>query len=304
MNNFFKLEPLYGDLRKDANFKRLISDVVTMVELHPYPWEIRLDRERIFREARGRDLINIFFAVYNQYLAGTGKKRWGCKSTFMIRHVALIRRYYPDAKFLYLVRDGRDVAASAKKSIFNRYCVYYTARLWKEEQRTGIYWLNKLSPEGILLVKYDELLKDPGGTIGPLCAFLKEPFEEKMLNFFDTQEAKKSAGISAAWANTSKPIMSGNVNKFKTELTGKEIDLFEAIAGPELDYFSYPLEKEFFISEASRARGVKFRVGYLFEEIILMLRAQLRHLATDKNNILRFKKYWFLMFIRIIRRRR
>jgi len=37
MKNFYKLEPLYTDLNKDAQFKRLIKDVVAMVELHPYP---------------------------------------------------------------------------------------------------------------------------------------------------------------------------------------------------------------------------------------------------------------------------
>ncbi len=99
MKNFFKLEPLYGDLDSDANFKKLVKDVVIVVELHPYPWGIKLDKQRIFRDAEERKLINVFFAIYNQYLASTNKKRWGCKSTFMIHHVALIRRYYPHAKF-------------------------------------------------------------------------------------------------------------------------------------------------------------------------------------------------------------
>ncbi len=301
MKNFFKLEPLYGNLDNDANFKRLIRDVVTMVELHPYPWEIKLDQSLILREAGERNLINIFFAVYNQYLASTGKKRWGCKSTFMIHHAALIRRYYPHAKFLYMVRDGRDVATSAKKSIFNRYSVYYTAWLWKKEQQIGIYWLNKLASNEFFLIKYEELLENPKNTLEPLCVFLDELFEENMLNFFDTEEAKKSSSISVAWENTSKPIMRNNINKFKAELTENEIDLFEAIAGQELDYFSYPLQKPFYISENNRARGVKFKIGYLVEEIFLMLKVQLQHLVTDKNNFLRFKKYWFLKFIRLIR---
>ena len=115
MKNFFKLEPLYSDLSKDVNFKKFIQDVVRMVELHPYPWEIRIDKNRVFQDVKDRNLISIFFAVYAQHLEATHKKRWGCKSTFMLYHVALIRRYYPCAKFIYMVRDGRDVAASAKK---------------------------------------------------------------------------------------------------------------------------------------------------------------------------------------------
>lgn len=301
IKNFFKLEPLYGDLSRDANFKRLIWDVVKMVELHPYPWEIKIDRDRIFREVRERNLINVFFAIYDQYLESTHKKRWGCKSTFMIYHVALIRQYYHRAQLLYMVRDGRDVAASAKKSIFNHYSVYYTAQLWKKEQQLGIYWLHKLSKDDIFLIKYEELLGNPEGILRALCAFLNEPYQENMLNFFDTPEAQKGCSLSAAWKNTANPIIKDNFGKFKTELRPREIDLFEAIAAQELDYFSYELAKPLYVLEGIQARDVKFKITYLIEEIFLMVKVQLKHIFTDKNNLLRFKKYWFLKVIRIIR---
>lgn len=301
MKNFYKLEPLYTDLNKDAQFKRLIKDVVTVVKLHSYPWEIKLNQEKIFYDARERNLINVFFAIYNQYLETSGKKRWGCKSTFMLYHMALIRHYYPNAKFLYMVRDGRDVAVSAKRTIFNHYCVYYTAQLWKKEQQIGIYWLNKFSANDIFLVKYENLLAKSEETVRSLCTFLNEPFEAHMLNFFNTEEAQKSASISFAWKNTSRPIMKNNIEKFKTQLSEKEIDLFETIAGFELDYFSYALMKPCYISEGARARGVKFKITYLAEEIFLMLKVQLQHLFSDKNNLLRFKKFMFLKLIKVIR---
>ncbi len=301
LKNFSKLEPLYSDLKKDINYKRLIKDVIKMVDLHPYPWEIKIDKDKIFNSAKERNLINIFFAIYDQYLESTNKKRWGCKSTFMINHVALIRYYYPQAKFIYMVRDGRDVAVSAKKSIFNHYSVYYVAKLWKEEQQIGIYWLNKISMNDILLVRYEDLLNDSEKSVKSVCYFLNEPYEKNMLNFFKTDEAKKSSSISAAWKNTASPIMKNNSAKFKTELTEDEIDLFETIAGPELDYFSYKLTKPFYISEQSRARGVKFKIAYLLEEIFLMLKVQIKYLFSDKNNSLRYKKFCFLKFIRIIK---
>ena len=301
LKNFFKLEPLYSDLKKDINCKRLIKDVVKMVDLHPYPWEIKIDKDKIFNSVKERNLINIFFAIYDQYLESTNKKRWGCKSTFMINHVALIRYYYPQAKFIYMVRDGRDVAVSAKKAIFNHYSVYYVAKLWKKEQQIGIYWLNKLSMNDIFPIRYEDLLNDPERSVKSICYFLDESYEENMLNFFKTDEAKKSSCISAAWKNTANPIMKNNLGKFKTELSEDEIDLFETIAAPELDHFSYKLTKPFYISEEVRSRGVKFRIVYLLEEIFLMLKAQIKYFFSDKNNFLRYKKFCFLKLIRIIR---
>jgi hypothetical protein len=302
LKNFFRLEQFYGDLSNDNNFKLLIHDVARTVELHPYPWGIALDKEKIFRQARDRSLISIYFAIYGQYLESSGKKRWGCKSTFMIDHVGLVRKYYPQARFIYMVRDCRDVAVSAKKTIFNRYCVYYTARLWKKEQQTGIYWLNKLSKDEIFLLRYEDLLIEPEGTVRALCDFLNEPYMEGMLGFFRGEEAKKSSGLSAAWENNSKPILTNNFDKFKSGLKGEETALIETIAGEELDYFSYKLTEPFYLSESRRARGVKFKLSYLIEEMIIMVKVQVAHIFRDKNTGLRLKKFWFLKFIGVMRR--
>ncbi len=301
MKNLSCLEPFYGDLSVDKNFRKLIRDVVTTVRLHPYPWGISLDQEKIFRLAKARDLISVCFAIYEQYRESTGKTRWGCKSTFMIYHVAMIRKYYPTAKFIYMVRDGRDVAASAKKTIFNHYCVYFTARLWSLEQQIGIFWLNKLSGQDIFLLRYEDLLQGPEETVRSLCKFLNEPYQDNLLDFFKSEEARKSARLSLAWKNTSSPILKDNSAKFKRELRKKEIDLFEAIAFRELDRFSYSLTKPFCLAEADNAKGIKFKLSYLAEELFLMIRVQLKHIFTDKNTLIRFKKFLFLRYLNFIR---
>jgi hypothetical protein len=299
MKNLFKLEPFYGDLSKDLNFMRLIRDVETIIRLHPYPWGIKIDKNEIFRQVRERNLINVFFAVYEQYLESTLKKRWGCKSTFMIYHVELIKRYYPSAKFIYMVRDGRDVAASARKTIFNRYNIYFIANLWKKEQEIGISWRNRLSKEEIFLVRYEDLLSKPAETVSSLCLFLDEPYQEDMLSFFDSAEAKKSGSLSEAWRNTSSPIIKDNYGKFNAQLSKNQVILFESIAGKELEHFSYALTKPVAFSTGKQLKRDRFKFTYLIEEIFLMVLVQLRHVFTDKNSFLRFKKFIFLQYLKI-----
>lgn len=301
MKNLFALEPLYGDLSGDVRFRRLVRDVVTLVRLHAYPWEVKLDEEKILRAARERSLIGVFFSVYDHYRALVGKERWGCKSTFMIYHVARIRRLCPSAKFIYMVRDGRDVAVSARQSIFNHYGMYDIARLWRDEQKIGISWLQALSSRDLFLLKYEDLIGRPQETVRALCLFLNEPYEETMLEFFKGPEAQKSSRLSASWKNTSRPIMSGNKGKFKASLSEKDIDLFEAVAGRELDYFSYRLSRPFEISAGARARGVRPGMGDSIRGFALMLSVQARHLLTDKNIGLRIKKFWFLRSLRVRR---
>lgn len=302
LKNFFRLEPLYSDLGKDSHFKKLIHDVVRTVELHPYPWDVMIDRAIVFKNTKERNLINIFFTIYDLYLNHTGKKRWGCKSTFMINHVALIRRYHPKAKFIYMVRDGRDVAVSAKKTIFNHYSVYYTAQLWKKEQGIGMHWVDKLPKENIFLLKYEDLLQNTTKMVKAICSFLCEPYEEDMLKFHRSPEARKSGRINRAWENTASPIMRNNFGKFKTELTKREIDVFEAIAAPELDYFSYKLTNPLSFTKQRSAKEVKCKLSYFFGEIFLGLAVQIKYFFSDKNKILRYKKFLFLIFIRMQRR--
>ena len=297
LKNFFRLKLLNNNLEVDNNFRDLIKDVVKAVELHPYPWGIKIDKEKIFNAVKERNLINIFFVIYEQYLESTNKKRWGCKSAFMINYIAQVRYYYPQAKFIYMVRDGRDVAASAKKTIFNHYSVYYIAKLWKREQQVGIYWLNRLSESDMLLLRYEDLLDDPEGFIESICLFLNEPYEENMLDFFETNEAKKGSSISAAWKNTAEPILKNNYGKFKVELRKDEIELFEAIAVQELNHFHYELTNP--ASGTIFNRNIKFKIKYLFEEIFLMLKIQIKYFLSDKNNFLRYKKFWFLQFIKL-----
>jgi len=303
MKLFSPLEQRYGDLTDDSNFRLLIADVCRMVELHTYPWEIRPDREQVFRRAVDRTLLAVYFQVYDQYLAYTGKRRWACKSTFMIEHVAELLRYHPQARFIFMVRDGRDVAVSAKSSIFNHFHVYYSARRWQREQRLGLDWLATLPAEQIMLLKYEELIADPPTITRQLCDFLGEPFEAGMLEYHRSSEARKSGSLSISWENTARPVMAGNAQKFRRLLSKAEILLFEAIAGEELRELGYPLTHPSRELLALHDSMLREKSRYRIWEQILKLRAEFKHLTRDKNSRARLRKNLYMVVTGIRRRR-
>jgi hypothetical protein len=298
MKLFGPLAPLYGDLGEESNFRRLVNDVCRLVELHPYPWEIKPDRERVFRRAADRNLLSIYFEIYDQYLAFTGKQRWACKSTFMIEQVAEVLRYRPQARFIFMVRDGRDVAVSAKSSIFNHFHVYYSARRWQREQAIGLAWLARLPAEQIMLLKYEELIADPPAVVKRLCAFLGEPFEERMLDYHRSSEAQKSGSLSISWENTARPVMGDNSEKFRRQLTAAEILLFEAIAFPELEELGYPLTHPRQQLLELHAEMMEPKLRYRWTEFFLYLKAEAKHLVQDRNSGTRLKKIAFLHYTR------
>jgi hypothetical protein len=301
MKFFGPLELHYGNLSDDGNFRRLIADVCRMVELHTYPWEIKPDRDLVFRKAPDRTLLAVYFQIYDQYRAYTGKRRWACKSTFMIEYVNEILRYHPDARFIYMVRDGRDVAVSARKSIFNHFHVFYTAKRWQREQQSGLEWLATLPHGQITLLKYEELITEPESVIRRLCEFLGEEFEEKMLEYHRSQEARKSGSLSVSWENTSKPVIRENAHKYRKQLSQKEILQFEAIAFRELHALGYQTDNP---EEVCRKHDAltKERISYRLAEFRLKAKAEANHLLRDKNSRTRLKKQLFIASIGVLRR--
>lgn len=290
--NLYPILKTYGNLNNNYNLEKLIKDVITLIKLHPYPWDISLNYSNIFDHIEEKSLIAILFYIYNQYKIKHHKKIFGCKSTFMINYSDNILSFNPSAKFIYLVRDGRDVAISAKSSIFNNYSVYYTAKLWKKEQHIGISLLEKLPKNQIFLLTYEELIQNLKKNIQLLCDFLEIKFEPNILNYYETKSAQKSNLICTSWENTAKPILANNFQKYLYQMKVSDIALFDAIAQAELKYFGYKVY--------NYKKNYKFKLRYLAEELFLLLKTQLKSIFKDKNNLLRYKKFVFVKTRRFV----
>ena len=51
-------------------------------------------------------------AIFEAYALKAGKPRWGDKTPMYMRHLPLLENLFPDAVYVHLIRDGRDVALS------------------------------------------------------------------------------------------------------------------------------------------------------------------------------------------------
>ncbi len=284
---FAELEASYGDLNQESNFRRLIRDVLSLIKTHIYPWEIEVDGEALFREAQPRDLFGIYYGVYNQYLRYAGKKRWACKSTFMIHHAERVRKTFPAARFLWLVRDPRDVAASSQRSVFNPFHPYLTAALWSKQQAEGFRLMESLPKESLMLIKYEDLIGSPEKTLRQLCEFLNEPYEPAMLEYHQGDAAKKSSGLSESWKNAASPILTNNKNKFKKHLSVRDIRQVEQAAGGMMEKLGYALEFPQNISgEPSSAEKLMFSI----QDKLMSAGMEWHSLLHDKNHWLRWKR--------------
>jgi hypothetical protein len=294
MNYFSHLESRYGDLGDRANRLRLAEDIAHLVAIHIHPWDITPDPARMADEADPPDLFGLFLALYDQHLQHTGLRRWGCKSTFMIHHVDRILARFPRAGLVWLVRDPRDVAVSARKSVFSPCDPRLSARLWAQQQAHGLALEERL-PGRVHRLHYEALITDPEPTIRAVCAHLQEDFHPQMLQFSKTDNARKIAKMMDSWKNADAGFLAGNTQKWRRELTDVEVRAVEEECGEVMEALSYP---------RSTDAGAPIEDPLLYaREARQRAKVEWRSLRTDANHWKRWNRRAWLTLLDLRTRR-
>ncbi|HKQ31286.1 MAG TPA: sulfotransferase [Burkholderiales bacterium] len=240
LQRMMPLVPVYGNLDDERSFATLVDDVCRLVELNPVPWEgVELDRQRVAAKCRQRSLVGIFGAVYQVFAEARGAEDWLCKSMQNTSYLKEIEACFPDAKYLYLYRDGRDVAVSFRKAVVGEKHYYHIAKEWADTQRLALTHRAIVPSERFASISYEDLTAHPSETMQRLCAFLNVTYHDSMLDFYRSEEAHRAAESSTLWSNVVKPVMAGNTRKFLREASEDDIRCFESVAGEMLDALGY-----------------------------------------------------------------
>jgi len=238
---FIPLLKFYGELNRD-NYRLLINDVVNYVEANPVSWEnIKIDRELIFANSKVYSLFEINRLIYEQAAISKNAKYWCCKSMANVHYAAELENHSPGLKYIYMYRDGRDVAVSFKKAIVGEKHIYNLAKQWKHDQDACIKLAAHTDESRFFALNYETLIGNPEKTIRNLCAFLNITYTEKMLDFYRSDQSKATAAAGEMWQNLSKPIMCNNRGKFHVELNHTELETFELVAHDVLKKLGYPV---------------------------------------------------------------
>ena len=244
---FERLHPLlsyYGDLEHDRSFVQLVDDVCKLIELNPVEWQgVTLDRDEIIsRCGDKKSLPAVYGAVYDLYTESQQAKTWCCKSLVNIHYIDVIEQHFDHPKYIYLFRDGRDVALSFQKAVVGEKHIYNIARDWTYTQEKAIELMESIDPDRVFLISYEHLTKSTRQVAESLCKFLGVEYTHKMMEFYKTREAQNAAESSLLWGNVTSPVMKNNSGKYKAEMPEEDIRIFESVAGHVLDKLGYKRE--------------------------------------------------------------
>lgn len=238
------LLPYYGPLENAANFDKLVSDALYLANIPDaiLSWHKNLTRENLTPFFKKENLSSTVAALYSAYAKTEQKEGWVCKEANLFDYAYDILATFPDAKFIYLVRDGRDVATSVKKMLSHSRVLYYIVKKWRSEQLKCLSIYNNIkSNNSIVKVRYEDLLVNPVDQLTKICSTLEIPFESGMLQFYESESSIRESTIHNL-DNISKPLDQTNFNKYQKLLSLEEIKLFEHIGGDVLSLLGYDLE--------------------------------------------------------------
>ncbi len=182
--------------------------------------------------------------IWNRDAIGQRKHRWVEKTPAHVRELAAVFKRYPDAKVVFMIRDGRDVAVSLRKRFgdFEK-----GLKRWLDDNRDGLEWVDG---KRVMMLKYEDLVKNYEQVMPEVCRFIGEPFEEGMLAYHEQPAYVFSKNLKDPGAESGKDhkhyrnwqinqkLFDGS-GKWKTEMTEAEKVRFKEAAQDLLVQFGY-----------------------------------------------------------------
>jgi hypothetical protein len=183
---------------------------------------------------------------FNLYRKVKGKPLVGNKTPAYVRRILALHTLWPKARFVHLIRDGRDVCLSVmnwKKAghSVGRYLTWEEdpvstiALWWKEKVQLGRQAGHQLGPELYYEMRYEDLMANPGKECEALCQFLRVPYDEAMIRF---HEDRTKTGPHFKGKRALLPITSG-LRDWRKQMATEDVERFEALAGDLLDELDY-----------------------------------------------------------------
>ncbi len=214
-----------------------------------------LARLRNVKPLNAPDSIRAFYGLYAER---AGKQRWGDKTPRYVTSLAKLGRAVPEARFVHMIRDGRDVALST-----NRRLVELRGSKPVPAERMAKRWRHRiLSARRVeqvqgryMEIRYEDLVRDTEPALRGVCEFVELDWDPVMLSYHERaaerlQEMNRERERGSrrtltgeermqAHAMTTKPPQEERIEVWKTEMEEPYREEFEAFAGDLLAELGY-----------------------------------------------------------------
>lgn len=218
-----------------------LDDIIAQLLAHPRmrDWDVTLDAREVRETLGGAGFPNVLRAFYEAYARHKNKPSWAQMDISTLDHLAMAARWFPDARFVHIVRDGRDVALSHQTMPFGAGNIAECAAAWYHRLKICEAVGHLLGPQRYYQFRYEDLILEPEKTLRHLCTFIGVEFSPLSLAYQQMIEEKVPADRLWLWPNLGQPPDQSKVARWKSEMTRSQRIVFEDIAGNLLGELGY-----------------------------------------------------------------
>ncbi len=188
--------------------------------------------------------------LVENFLQASGKTRWAEKTPHNVLSMAALRNLFPEARFLHVIRDGRDVACSlvtmqwadpnTGRKVDYIQNIAKAARYWRQIVEAGRKQAASPNLAGrVLEVRYETLVLETEETLQKVLAFLEEPWHPGVLSYDGASHSPFPEPDESSTHQARKPVYHSSIGRWKTEMTEADRAAFKHEAGQLLVTLGY-----------------------------------------------------------------
>jgi LPS sulfotransferase NodH len=190
----------------------------------------------------GGDFLRI---VMEEVAAAQGAKRWAVYDPDSVLHVPRIKADIPDALFVHIIRDGRDVALSLTK--MGGFRPFPWSRRPRGLLETALYWqwmvhagrqYGGTIPSDYAEIRYEDLVTQPHSTVASLREFLQHDLDYERIESTRLGSLRQP---NSSFRDEGPSAQDHPIYRWKEMLSVAEISALEALIGTTLEELGYSL---------------------------------------------------------------
>jgi Sulfotransferase family len=240
MNVFDVLEPIYGNLSVLCNKRKMMRDWLQSKAFWVSGLKADDIEAKVLTECRsGSDFLRI---VMEEIARSQGVDRWVDSTPTNICHMLRIHTDFPNAKFVHIIRDPRDVALSLDKRHWSRPLPW---NMDKGLLAAGLYWewiVRRGRKYGCTIranyaeVRYEDLVNQPARSLSALSTFLEHDLDYSRIQQVSIGSVKQPL------TSFKEDLERGKfqpVGRWKDKFPSDQLAVFESLIGDYMQELHY-----------------------------------------------------------------
>jgi len=216
-------------------WEKICSLIIAEFEAYKefYTWEMNLYKAHKNTRELPKDkqtLSYIIREIYKTYQGEKGEENrlWGDKTPINTLFVDKVVKIFPNAKFIHIIREPKDVACSyVKAGLYEKH--EEAANFWKLAITKVLAFRESLPDKQFHQVAYEDLVRSPKRELSSLCDFLEISYTDKMLDFWKNAENLGDVKFRKHHANLGSALTTQSIGKWENELSSEDVQIIDEI---------------------------------------------------------------------------